>query len=186
MDIESKTPDYKAYLIDSPLPQMGADPILSWNPDPLYSEITPNLFQGGTAETDTIHHAWPKGEPRDRMPFDAVISMYYAARPAEWSLPELRHPIKDGEISDIDLDELKHVIIWGKRHMLEGHKVLVRCQAGLNRSGFVVSLLLMSTGYTAPDAIALIRSKRSKWALYNEHYVRWLIEEGSDFITSLG
>lgn len=186
MTTKKQTLDYKTLIIDEPLPQMDADPILSWNPDPLYSEIIPNLFQGGTAETDTIHYAWPKGELREKMPFDAVISMYYAARPAEWTLPELRHPIKDGEISDINLEELKHVVVWGKRHIVDGRKLLVRCQAGLNRSGLVTSLILMSTGYTAQDAITLIRSKRSKWALYNEHYVRWLIEEGESFIASIG
>jgi protein-tyrosine phosphatase len=56
----------------------------------------------------------------------------------------------------------------------ENKKVLVRCQAGYNRSGLVVALVLLRLGYTADDAIALIREKRSEHALCNELFVEYI------------
>jgi protein-tyrosine phosphatase len=50
----------------------------------------------------------------------------------------------------------------------------VRCQAGINRSGLVVALILMREGMSTEDAIALIRKRRSKYALDNAHFVEYL------------
>jgi protein-tyrosine phosphatase len=50
----------------------------------------------------------------------------------------------------------------------------VRCQAGINRSGLVVALMLMRDGLSAEDAITLIRSKRSQYALDNAYFVDYL------------
>jgi protein-tyrosine phosphatase len=55
-----------------------------------------------------------------------------------------------------------------------GKKVLVRCQAGWNRSGLVTALALMKDGHKAKDAIDLIRARRSPHALCNEDFVRYL------------
>lgn len=55
-----------------------------------------------------------------------------------------------------------------------GRQVLVRCWAGMNRSGLVVAEVLIQSGYTAADAIAMIRKYRSPAALHNESFVAYL------------
>jgi protein-tyrosine phosphatase len=52
--------------------------------------------------------------------------------------------------------------------------VLVRCHSGYNRSGLVIGQALITMGYTAADAIALIRDRRSKQALNNALFVDYL------------
>ena len=57
---------------------------------------------------------------------------------------------------------------------LVGEKVLVRCQAGWNRSGLATTLALMNYGYTAKGVIDLIRDRRSPHELCNKDFVRYL------------
>ena len=59
---------------------------------------------------------------------------------------------------------------------------MVRCQAGLNRSGLVTALIMMSTGLDAETAIEQIRKNRAEIALFNTHYVEWLMSEGAQFL----
>lgn len=177
--------DYEKYIIEDKIPDMDSHPLLSWNPDPLYSEILPNLFQGGTARDDTIFSKQDRNARREDLPFDSVISMYYASSPAGWGVQEMRFPIKDGLISEINLEELKEVISWGYNQVVKGNKILVRCQAGLNRSGLVTALILIQLGYEPGDAIDLIRKNRGSIALYNTEYVLWLLKEGKNFTSSV-
>ena len=58
-----------------------------------------------------------------------------------------------------------------------GKRVLIRCQAGLNRSGLVTALVLIKDGYSAKDAIALMRDKRSKDVLMNPLFEEWLLSK---------
>jgi protein-tyrosine phosphatase len=55
-----------------------------------------------------------------------------------------------------------------------GRSVLVRCYSGYNRSGLVVAHALVGRGHSAEEAIRLIRSRRSPWALHNELFVDYL------------
>jgi protein-tyrosine phosphatase len=57
-----------------------------------------------------------------------------------------------------------------------GKVVAGKCQAGLNRSSLVVALVLLKEGYSATDAIDLIRKKRSKYALFNTYFVDFIYE----------
>lgn len=54
---------------------------------------------------------------------------------------------------------------------------LVHCQAGLNRSSFVLCLALMKRGYTAAEAIGLLREKRSPACLCNPHFEEYLLAQ---------
>ena len=173
------------YLIEKNIPNTGIElPILnSWDPNPLYSEITYGLYQGGTPNNERLRVGGTGSD--STVGFDAVITMYYDVAPANRSIPELRFLFKDGKISEIDLDELRHTIIWGRRHLLADHKLLVRCQAGLNRSGLIAALLLMLDGHAVEEAITLLREKRSEWALCNDEYVTWLFEHGEKFIKGI-
>lgn len=155
---------------------------MSYQPTSLYSEIVPNLFMGGTADEDVIHQAAPHNKARTDLPFDAIITMYAWANPADWKVQEFRYGIYDSDISQIDLDRLKQAVEFGYNRWLSGDRVLVRCQAGLNRSGLVTALIMMSTGLDAETAIEQIRKNRAEIALFNTHYVEWLMSEGAQFL----
>ena len=155
---------------------------MSYQPTSLYSEIAPNLFMGGTADEDVIHQAVAYNKARTDLPFDAIITMYAWANPADWRVQEFRYGIYDSAIADIDLDRLKQAVQFGYNRWLSGDRVLVRCQAGLNRSGLVTALIMMSTGLDAETAIEQIRKNRSDIALFNNNYVEWLMSEGAQFL----
>ena len=157
---------------------------MSDQPTTLYSEIAPNLFMGGTADEDVIHEAAPYNKTRIDLPFDAIITMYAWARPADWRVQEFRYGIYDSAISEIDLSRLKQAVEFGYNRWLSGDRVLVRCQAGLNRSGLVTALIMMSTGLDAETAIEQIRKNRAQIALFNNHYVEWLLTEGTKFLAA--
>ncbi|WP_418959757.1 protein-tyrosine phosphatase family protein [Streptomyces tritici] len=61
----------------------------------------------------------------------------------------------------------------------DGRPVLVRCFAGYNRAGLVTAQALVDLGLDAEEAVALIRRRRSPWALHNEVFVQYL-ETGLD------
>ncbi len=155
---------------------------MSYQPTSLYSEIAPNLFMGGTADEDVIHQPVAYNKARTDLPFDSIITMYAWANPADWKVQEFRYGIYDSDISQIDLDRLKQAVEFGYNRWLSGDRVLVRCQAGLNRSGLVTALIMMSTGLDAETAIEQIRKNRAEIALFNTHYVEWLLTKGAQFL----
>jgi len=149
----------------------------------LYSMIAPNLFQGGTDDLDVIHLAQTNNRPRTDLPFDAIVTMYAWARPADWKVQEFRYGVPDASITDIDLDRLRQAVDFGYDRWKQGDRVLVRCQAGLNRSGLVLALILIKDGLTPQDAIARIRDNRGDDALFNRDFHNWLLTEGENFFS---
>jgi protein-tyrosine phosphatase len=137
---------------------------------------------GGTDDNDVIHLPANPYTRRDDLPFDSIVTMYAWARPADWKVQEYRYGIPDARISDMDLSRLRQTVNWGFKQWQKGDRVLVRCQAGLNRSGLVTALILMKSGLSAEVAIRTIRKNRADIALFNEHYVRWLMTQGEEFI----
>ena len=149
----------------------------------LYSMIAPNLFQGGTDDLDVIHLAQTNNRPRTDLPFDAIVTMYAWARPADWKVQEFRYGVPDASMTDIDLDRLRQAVDFGYDRWKQGDRVLVRCQAGLNRSGLVLALILIKDGLTPQDAIARIRDNRGDDALFNRDFHNWLLTEGESFFS---
>ena len=149
----------------------------------LYSMIAPNLFQGGTDDLDVIHLAQTNNRPRTDLPFDAIVTMYAWARPADWNIPEFRYGVTDASIKDIDLDRLRQAVDFGYDRWKQGDRVLVRCQAGLNRSGLVLALILIKDGLKPAEAIARIRDNRGEDALFNRDFHNWLLTEGENFFS---
>ena len=149
----------------------------------LYSMIAPNLFQGGTDDLDVIHLAQTNNRARTDLPFDAIVTMYAWARPADWKIQEFRYGVPDAAITDIDLDRLRQAVDFGYERWKSGDRVLVRCQAGLNRSGLVLALILIKDGLTPQDAIARIRDNRGEDALFNRDFHNWLLTEGESFFS---
>jgi protein-tyrosine phosphatase len=149
----------------------------------LYSMIAPNLFQGGTDDLDVIHLAQTNNRPRTDLPFDAIVTMYAWARPADWKVQEFRYGVPDASITDIDLDRLRQAVDFGYDRWKQGDRVLVRCQAGLNRSGLVLALILIKDGLKPAEAIARIRDNRGEDALFNRDFHNWLLTEGENFFS---
>ena len=145
--------------------------------------ILPNLFQGGTDDLDVIHLPQLRNVRRNDLPFDAIVTMYAWARPADWHVQEFRYGVPDALMSDIDPNRLRQAVEFGYERWKSGDRVLVRCQAGLNRSGLVTALILIRAGLAANKAIALIRKQRGEDALFNEDFSRWLLEEGESFFS---
>ena len=154
---------------------------MPYQPTSLFNEIAPNLFMGGTDDEDVIHNA-STGRRRRDLPFDSIVTMYAWAQPADWKVQEFRYGVPDAAIALIDLQRLKQVVDFGYGRWMAGDRLLVRCQAGLNRSGLVTALILMTSGMDADSAIALIRSNRAEIALFNDHYVEWLRTEAANFL----
>ena len=149
----------------------------------LYSMIAPNLFQGGTDDLDVIHLAQTNNRPRTDLPFDAIVTMYAWARPADWNIQEFRYGVPDGQMAEIDLNRLRQAVEFGYQRWKAGDRVLVRCQAGLNRSGLVLALILIKDGKTPQEAINCIREGRGPDALFNENFFSWLMNEGESFFS---
>ena len=148
----------------------------------LFSMIAPNLFQGGTEDLDFIHLPVSINRPRTALPFDAIVTMYAWARPADWNVQEFRYGVPDASISEIELPRLKQAVEFGYDRWKAGDRVLIRCQAGLNRSGLVMALILMKDGNSPERAIQIIRNCRGEDALFNRSFATWLIEDGLRFL----
>lgn len=151
-------------------------------PKELNSEIMPRLFMGGTHDDDVIFNQANDDFKITKKHFDAVITMYSWAHPVDWHIQEMRYGIPDTHIKDFDLSKIFEIAYWGYKKWSKGEKLLVRCQAGLNRSGLITALILMINGLDAKSAINQIREKRTELALFNHNYVDWLMENGQEFV----
>ncbi len=150
----------------------------SWTPD----EILPGLFMGGTHDDRTVADPMPLRGLGRGTEFDAVVTLYAWAQPVDWEVEELRYGFGDGALHGSDLHRVIRAAHWAHDRWQAGDKVLVRCQAGLNRSGLVTALVLLLAGWEPADAIRHIRTQRSPHALFNRHFVRWLVTEAPAII----
>jgi hypothetical protein len=140
----------------------------------LFSEILPNLYMGGTDDLDIVQFGKRLPELHERDQFDAVVTCYSYAQPMSWYVHENRYGFADGPLDHETFAKAQELASWLHSEWKAGRKCLSRCQAGLNRSGLVIALVLMMDGYSADDAIALIREKRDRNALFNLDFVRKL------------
>lgn len=142
---------------------------------PLYSEILPGLWQGGTYDFDTIE--FPKAQPKfgETKSWDSVATLYALAQPMTWGISERRFGFPDSVLAEHDIPEIISIAKWLHTEWKSGKKVLARCQAGWNRSGLVMALILCWEGFSPDEAIHFIRLKRSPYALCNQDFVRWLM-----------
>jgi hypothetical protein len=153
-----------------------------WHSDSQYptepfAEIMPGLFMGGTADDETVNFPMRLQGLDDPTQFDAVVTLYSWAQPMGWGVEEVRYGFADASVEHFDTDRLLRLSKWAYERWNDGEQVLIRCQAGLNRSGLVTALALMHAGFEPADAIRQIRQQRSEMALFNNHFVTWLIEQ---------
>jgi hypothetical protein len=167
-----------AKLIETNEGQAPAHEIIDWD-FPLHSEILPGLWVGGTDDMDTIEYSGNLHAPKQitKKDFDAVVTLYAWANPVDWMVEELRFGFYDSDVAHIDSQALATAVSFAYGKWQAGKKVLIRCQAGLNRSGLTAALVLIESGLTPDEAITLLRTKRTSHVLCNgefEAFVRTL------------
>lgn len=134
---------------------------------PLISHVEGNLYQGGCINGVKLHDD-----------FHHVVSLYpweqYALGPNT-----TRSEYKLHDSSEVPPSEQLHQIADEVIANLPEGKVLVHCQAGLNRSGLIAGLVLIKLGRTPQEAIDLLREKRCNVVLCNIDFEQWLLEEAN-------
>jgi len=144
--------------------------------------VLPGLFLGGTPSEDDLATVLPGqsfGMPEPNITkddFDTVVTLYAWARPADWFVKEIRLGILDGTMSDFNLDDIRSIVLTAHADWKAGKRVLIRCQAGINRSSLIMALVLIRDGMSAKAAIDLMRSTRGAAVLANSHFVDWLTQ----------
>ena len=113
--------------------------------------------------------------PGDR--FQTVVSLYHD--PGYDPAPGVHHYFY--RITDADLNPDDHSALDELAAMIElelegGKKVLVRCQAGINRSALVTGLTMLRLGTSVDRALDTMRSRRSPYVLMNRSFVAYLRE----------
>ena len=152
---------------------------------PLYSEVAPNLFMGGTHDDAVINLPQRLRNFDGKNEFDCVVTLYAWAAPANWGVEERRFGFPDADIIEDYLPTIIELAQWAHSKWASGKRVNIRCQAGLNRSGLVTALTLMISGMTADQAIDTLREKRSSYALCNGEYEHWLLTKAEASIAQL-
>lgn len=162
-----------------------------------WDQVFPGLWIGG--HDCQPSDARPNGECRlsdtwETDWFDLVISLYQPKQfdlqtlrwaPDESFLPPIYTPAGNPvehiylRIADAELDPEAHTAIddlaeAAYQALVDGQRVLVRCQAGLNRSSLVAALTMMRIGSSADRAIEHFRSVRSPYVLCNQSFVDYL------------
>ena len=147
-------------------------------PMQLWSEVLPGLWQGGTDDSDWIDSGRRRGQVT-KFDFDSVFTFFGGANPVDYGVHETRFAFYDGNMDDFDVEQdLLPIVEKAHADWKSDKKVLIRCQAGLNRSGLVMALVLMREGYTPREAIDLIRARRGDIALCNKIFENWLLTKG--------
>lgn len=159
---------------------------VAW-PDAEFHEILPGLYQGG--------HLWKENvlQGRDSRnssvstdpSWDYVVSAYHSAHEASWPQCDQRLVLfndTQDELPDEIWDKIRSAVDRVVERWRLGQKVLVRCQAGYNRSGMIMSLVLMRLGFTAEAAIAILRVRRGKDVLTNHVFERYVREREEEYL----
>jgi hypothetical protein len=144
---------------------------LEFSPTQLnFSWVTDDLAVGGAIHTRDI--------PRLRgMGIDAVVDCREEASDDEVALARngidfLRLPTPDAHtLTQSDLDR---GVSWVKERMARGDKVYIHCSHGVGRGPLLASCFLVSEGYSAIDALHIVRTRRWQ-ASPNEEQVEGLV-----------
>jgi hypothetical protein len=138
------------------------------------------LWMGGTHATEDFLYHGTAGSKFDAKvttkDFDAVATLYAAAGAVDWGVAEYRFGIGDQPLAPKNAPRVYNIVDWVRGELEEGNRVLVRCQAGLNRSGLITALTLCAYGMDGEEAIELIRSRRTRLALCNQDFELHVLE----------
>ncbi len=157
----------------------------AWWPTYAADEILPGLFQGGTEDDEVVGCRAPAGHRSFASSYDTIVTLYADALPAAWGVEEIRYGFPDSSLTPTAIGKALRLAVLAHARWTAGERVLIRCQAGVNRSGLVMALVLMLAGRSAEEAIALIRERRAPAVLSNRHFVRWLVTEAPEHVARL-
>ena len=135
-----------------------------------WDEVAPGLYVGGH---DYVDEAVGPGVQRAvvRDEFDVVVSLYSRdGHGPDASVEHYAHRIPDAQLEGPDLADIDRLARLVAERLDEGKRVLVRCQAGLNRSSLVAALALVHRGSSPQGAIDAIRAGRSPNCLFNRSF----------------
>jgi protein-tyrosine phosphatase len=137
-----------------------------------WNEVAAGLWMGGHEWIDE-HGELQSAVVTDQ--FDLVISLFTrAGHGPSPDRPHVVHEIPDAVLLPAQIDRVAELAVCAAEQLRAGRTVLVRCRAGLNRSGLVTAQTLIELGHDAPTAIALVRQARSGDALNNTIFVDYL------------
>ncbi|GGT09462.1 protein phosphatase [Streptomyces toxytricini] len=142
------------------------------NPGAPWNEVATGLWMGGHYWTDALGDGHPVVVGTE---FGPVISLF--SRPGHGPSPGVEHlvaEIPDGPLTAAQLHSVQQLAGAAARAVRAGRTVLVRCNAGYNRSGLVVAQALVELGWETTTAIKDIRKKRSPSALNNPLFADYL------------
>ena len=146
----------------------GVVDVIGFCPTP-WDEVHPGLSVGGHAVADDQGWTVPV-VVRDE--FDTVISLY--AEPGHGpddGVEHHYHRMADADLLGADAEEVARLAALAAERVAAGKRVLVRCQAGLNRSSLVAALAMVRLGVPPQDAIDRIRAARHVNCLFNRSFV---------------
>jgi len=144
-----------------------------------YDKVATNLWVGNIP---TYHEHVSRN-------FDAVV---LAAKEHQDVIPEGLHknlhiiqaPMADSKPSTAEKAEALKAALKVHEHNAKGHKVLVTCAAGVNRSALIAALAQVIGGVPAQKAIDRIRKHRmpasGSMPLFNQHFVKFIHEVDAD------
>lgn len=138
-------------------------------PREAFNEITDNLLMGGG----------PWGRPQNLPGVITAVLDIVPSGPYLYDMEIREVTMHDDYEQPLDgVDELARWVNERRQHGV----VLVKCAAGLNRSGVVVAraLMLGPEQLSAREAIDLIREKRDPLALFNRYFEEWLLSHDKD------
>lgn len=166
---------------DEQLIELAAPTYDVYYPESIWSEILPGLTLGGTDPSEDLLRAGSSAfgitDPFiTKENFDTVVTLYAWARPVDWFVKELRFGILDSDMGDFEMAEIKKLVVAAHTDWKSGRRVLIRCQAGINRSSLITALVLIRDGYSARKAVDLLREKRGGAVLANPNFNDWLLQ----------
>jgi len=138
------------------------------------SEIMPKLFMGSTPDEELIGSLTEYSIQKPKLDF--VLTTYSKARLYHPEVQELRYCFEDDDLSDVDSTSLLAIANLYYSLWANNKRILVRCQAGMNRSALLTALILVKSGLAAPEAIQLIKDKRGSRALLNQNFINYINE----------
>lgn len=145
--------------------------------DSPWSEVAPRLWVGAH-DYVTDGHRVREAVVRDE--FDVVVSLY--ARDGHGPDAHVEHHhfrMPDAELEPRDVANVDQLASLVAERLEQGRTVLVRCQAGLNRSSLVAALALVKRGWAPQEAIDAIRAARSPNCLFNRSFIAHVLDAAS-------
>jgi len=156
------------------------DVVYNWerkNPKWEATEVSERLWIGGTPHTDVVvkpgslTNPWSPSVTSDL--FDACLTLTPIAGPVGHEVVELRVPLIDKKGAQVDIELVQEAVKWVVDKHKDNKKVLVRCHAGLNRSGLIVVpvLTFIEPSLSFNDALQRVRTLRHKLVLNRPEFL---------------